>query len=489
MAILDTLFPGWALRRARARQQLHIVRAQYEAARPTRTHPHKGSTVGPDSLMAAAGLSLRSQARFLDENHDLAIGIFNDIENRVVGTGLTMEQMSITTDSQPAIEWNRQVNQLWREWWRRPETTGEMPGGDVERLVCRSLVRDGEILVHHINSTRFPYLSSVPYVIELLEADFLPYELSSSDPYIVQGVEKNQYGRPLSYRVWKQHPQERGLSGSSILAATSETKRVFATNMSHLKHVKRLRSTRGLPIIHGVIRRLQDLYEYEESERIAARMNADWGAVVRNDPGHFTGKQRSDGAEVWNEFRLDSGMIITQVEGQSVEMVDATRPNSGLEAFRKGQLRAVATGTGTRYSSIAKDYDGTYSSQRQELVEGGIDYAKLREYMVGVWYYPMRRRFIDTAILAGVLRPPADLLPESLYWCEFRGPPVPQIDIQKEMNARIAAVEARLTSRQQAQRDLGNDPEMTDAQIAREDTESPQTTEPSGRGPRWGSQR
>lgn len=35
--------------------------------------------------MFAAGQSLREQARWLDENHDLVIGLFDKMEDRVIG--------------------------------------------------------------------------------------------------------------------------------------------------------------------------------------------------------------------------------------------------------------------------------------------------------------------------------------------------------------------------------------------------------------------
>ena len=43
-------------------------------------------------------------------------------------------------------------------------------------------------------------------------------------------------------------------------------------------------------------------------------------------------------------------------------MVESNRPNVHLYEFRNGQLRAVAAGPRGSYSSIARDYNGSYSS-------------------------------------------------------------------------------------------------------------------------------
>lgn len=62
--------PVTALKRARARVQLDAIRA-YEAAKPSRTRATKRETRSADNAVFAAGVSLREQARWLDENHDL----------------------------------------------------------------------------------------------------------------------------------------------------------------------------------------------------------------------------------------------------------------------------------------------------------------------------------------------------------------------------------------------------------------------------------
>lgn len=481
--VLERLFPGWALARARARAELRRVNAMYEAARPTRTHPRRGSTGSPDSIMDRTQATLRDLTRHLDENHDLAIGVHQEIVNRVVGTGLNIEAMSVQTNGEPARAFNNEIDILYREWSHHPESTTELPHGEMERLVCRSFARDGEVLVHHITGARYPYRGPVPYVVELLEADFLPFDWYSDNPRIVQGVEKDAYNRPLAYHVYKQHPGNITYRGTAGLLTARDVKRVSASMMSHIKSVKRLGQTRGVPILHGCLRRMEDIKEYEDSERIAARTDADNVGVVRNEGVPLGSPSEIGGEDRIQELEMANGMMWTLVNGQSVEIMDSKRPNSGLEAFRDSQVRMVAAGSGTRYSAIAKNYNGTYSAQRQELVESDVDFGRIREYLVGVFYYPMRQRFIDQAILSGALRVPANVDRRSLYWTDFRGPPMPQIDIQKEMNGRQIAQEQGWTSRAQNTRDLGNDPDVVQRQRAMEQERPTETEgEEQGRG-------
>ena len=49
--------------------------------------------------------------------------------------------------------------------------------------------------------------------------------------------------------------------------------------MLHLAQRKRLHQLRGISLIHGVITRLSDIKDYEESERVAARIAAALGFI------------------------------------------------------------------------------------------------------------------------------------------------------------------------------------------------------------------
>jgi capsid protein len=80
--------------------------------------------------------------------------------------------------------------------------------------------------------------------------------------------------------------------------------------------------------------------------------------------------------------------------GEEIGLIDTKRPNPNLLSFRQGQLRATGSGTQSSYSSIAKDYDGTYSAQRQELVESYAAYATLASEFTSRVVRPVYEAFI-----------------------------------------------------------------------------------------------
>lgn len=64
---LAAISPAWAASRAKSRMQLQA----YEAANPSRTYNTKREPRDANTAVFAAGVSLREQARWLDENNDL----------------------------------------------------------------------------------------------------------------------------------------------------------------------------------------------------------------------------------------------------------------------------------------------------------------------------------------------------------------------------------------------------------------------------------
>ena len=109
------------------------------------------------------------------------------------------------------------------------------------------------------NIASFRYTSPVPFALELLEADFLPFGLNDTKKFIVQGVEKNRWGTPTAYHLYIQHPGDD--SNFSL-----KTRRVSANNIIHLKCIKRCHQTRGVSLFASVLTRLEDLKQYAVEE-------------------------------------------------------------------------------------------------------------------------------------------------------------------------------------------------------------------------------
>lgn len=154
--------------------------------------------------------------------------------------------------------------------------------------------------------------------------------------------------------------------------------------------------------------------------------------------------------------------------GEDVGMIASDRPNTGLLEFRNAMLRAVAGGTMTNFSSISGYYDGTYSSQRQELQESKASYDILRNQYMSEIKAPSIDRFLETAYQFRIITPGPQTDLATLLDIEYSAAAVPWIDPQKEMNAFKIAKEIKIMSQDEIIRATGRDPETVKAEIEKQ---------------------
>ena len=376
--IIAPLAPRWALQRMRARQ----VMAAYEAAQPSRTRKNKGDN-SSGTLVADASATLRAQARHLDQNHDLATGVLNTLVARVVGAkGINVEAMPKDENGNINRDLAWEINRAYERWSKHPETTGELSRAMAEQLIGRTWFRDGEALVKDIMGTvpGFQHLSQTPYSIELLEPDYLPIDYNDEANGIRQGIQRDAWGRAQYYHLYRTHP------GDGIYRANT-TKAISADIIHHIKLVDRLHQNRGVSVFASVMSRLNDIKDYEESERVAARIAAAMAFYIKKGVGeHYDANDAGKNKD--RHFDISPGIVFDDLmPGEDVGTIESNRPSQLLQSFRDSMLRAVSSGTRAGYSSVSKNYNGTYSAQRQELIENWDDYA-----LVTGWFIHMHTR-------------------------------------------------------------------------------------------------
>lgn len=457
--------PGMALKRTAARMQFESLRA-YDAAKPGRTHKGKKEGRSANNAVFAAGKSLREQARWLDENHDLSIGILDRLEERVIGAnGIVIEPQPRSISGELLPDLADELQRRFANWSLKPDVTGQFTRPELERLILRSALRDGDVFGQMVRGrvSKFyhPNPQGTPFSIEALEADFIPYELSEPAKRIRQGLELNNWGQVLNYHVLLDHPADQ-------VGFRYTTKAVPSANMLHLRFVRRLHQLRGVSLFHGIITRLGDIKDYEESERVAARISAALAFYIkRGSPEQFAPSSSSTPREI----QIAPGMTFDDLApGEDVGMIESNRPNTHLAEFRNGQLKACAAGTRSSYSSISRDYKGSYSSQRQELVEQDESNRILQQWFVAGWSRPIYREWLKMEQLNKVdpLVLPADLDPRTLFDAVYFGPTMPWIDPKKEAEAWAEMIAGNAATEAEWVRARGRNPTETKRQRQRE---------------------
>lgn len=436
------LAPGWAAARAHNRARALAYRQAYEAAEKSHLRPHAREFGSGNNIVGLTGTALRNQARHLDRNHDIVSGGLSTLVQNIIGpSGINIVPSPRDASDNVVESVVDQIMPLLAAWSKRPEVTWMHDWPSVQRLLARTWLRDGEAFAQELRGF-VPFLehgSAVPFSLELLEPDLVPLDLDDPARRIQQGVERNAWGRALAFHVYKQHPGDGGVF-------VPETKRVSADLIRHVRTIDRIGQVRGVSILASTFTRLEDLKDYEESERIAAKIAASMAAVIiKGDPTLYD--PGATGADGNRRMRFQPGMIFDDLRpGESVQSIDSKRPNTNLMGYRDAQLRAVAAPMRVSFSSLSKNYNGTYSAQRQELVEQYGAYGVLAYEFISQMLRPVYERFIAMAVVSGELILPRGMTLAGALAADYLPPAMPWIDPKKEIEAVTAQVRAGVRS-------------------------------------------
>lgn len=428
---IAAISPAWAANRARHRGLL----AYYDATKTSRLRRERTKDGTGDQVTALSAGKLRAHARYLERNHDIARGAISRLVQNIVGpNGIGLEPQPRTKTGEIHEDLAREILILFRDWSKRPEVTWQHDWPSMQRMLARAWVRDGDTFAQRLIGP-IPGLNhgtAVPYSLEMFESDSVPLDYYDEGRSIVQGVERNAWGRPTAYWLHKTDP-----SKVSAFISIADLKRIPSDRLLHVKLADRMLQARGVSIFASVLTRLDDIKDYEESERIAAKVAASMAAYIRKGvPDNYNAADSLDeqtGEKVPRNMKFRPGMVFDDLRpGEDIGTINTTRPSSALEPFRSGQLRAASGGLEISYSSLSRNYDGTYSAQRQELVESWGAYGVLSAEFGGRAIMPVYTDFLGAAISVGLLKLPTDLDPRTLDDTILVPPQMPWIDPLKE---------------------------------------------------------
>ena len=460
----------------------------YEATVEDRFRKKPADNRSANQLNQQSADSLRFQARHLDDNYDLSASVLNTLVASIIGTGIRTVPKVVGANGEKLPEVNKLLKGLWNDWVEKPETTNSMDWAETQAILLRSWLRDGEAFVRLLTGTvpGLVHSHDVQLSLQLLEADHCPITYTDPKKSIEQGIQLSAWRTPEAYSFFKQYPTENpngfmgniGMQGQTITINPDPKNMVVvkAESVVHLKHVKRIGALRGISIFASVFSRLQDLKEFEEADRIAAKAGAMPGLVINRD-NEYDGDGVA-GIKV-REMDMVPGILFDGLEkGESVDTVKNEKPNPQTPAHRRAQLQAVAGGTYTGAASISKEYEGSYSSKRQELVEQSPIYRQLRNSYINTCIIPIYKEFVKMAVAQGLVPNtlPSDNL-RSLQRATHIGVGIPYIDPKKEIEADVLAIGAGIKSLPQViQERTGRDPD----DVLRERIESKEVMDAAG---------
>jgi len=405
---------------------------------------------------------LRARSRQMARDNDYAKHFLRMVKTNVVGhNGVQLQVHALRDDGQIDEADSSLLEQRFIEFSRPGnfEVTGKMSRADCERLMMESVACDGELLIEEVWG-RGPF----GYQLRMLDPALLDFTLNKDlggDRKIRMGVELDELRRPVAYHLLSQEAND-PITGTYM---GSKHVRVVAENIIHAFLVEDVDQIRGVPWMHTILSRTNQLHGFEEAAVVAARVGAskmgfyespdgDLGPLGDGEEGAGEGDA---GGELYEE--AEPGHFGHLPPGYKFHEFNPDYPHAHYGAFVKSCLRGISAGLGVSYNNLANDLEGVnYSSMRAGTVEEREVWKALQGWFIGQVHFRVYANWLKGGLTTGRIP-----LPASKY-AKFNAPVWqgrrwPWVDPKNDVDTKIAEIGAGLTSRSRVMREQGVDPE------------------------------
>jgi len=413
-----------------------------------------------NALIAASGPDITARARWLVRNNGYAVNAVESWAANTVGDGI--KPISKIADAARKEELQR----LWLAWTDEADAEGLTDFYGLQRRAAREVFLAGEVFFRFRPRREGDGLS-VPVQLQMLPAEMLPLEqtgVSAAGNPIRQGIEFDRIGRRVAYHFFRRHPGDStdpGLAGEIV--------RVPAAEVIHVIDLVEGGQLRGVSKLAPAIVKLFLLDQYDDAELDRKKVAAMYAMFVTSPaPENPLAPDDEDGPD---GVEISPGQIVRLDPGEDVTIGQPADSGGTYEPFQYRTLLQISAALGIPYPYIANDMvKGNFSNSRLALIEFRRRVSAWQHsVMVFQMCRPVWARFMDVAVLAGVLRLPGyDRRRAEYLACNWLPTKWDWVDPLKDANAEIAQIEAGLKSRTQAIAERGYDAEQVDAEIARE---------------------
>lgn len=363
----------------------------------------------------------------------------------------------------------------WEDFVEECDADGTSDFYGLETLVCREAHEAGDGLLR-FRPRRASDGLTVPLQLQALEPEMLDASknLALTNGVIRAGVEFDAIGRRRAYWMFRIHP------GEAIRSYTERTDSVPvpADQIVHVYHVQRAGQVRGVPGMAVALACLHEIRETDDAHVMKAKIQnlyATFETVPSDEEGSVfdaAGNVLDDDDDV-PTVTAEAGSHVLLPPGHEVTF--GSPPTVGgdwYESFMRMELHKVAAGAGATYEHVTGDYTGVnFTSIRAALIELRRRLEQIQRNMV-IFQMCRRvyRRWLETAILAGVVKIPAEERGNLRRLMRARwGPPGWEyVEPEKDIKAAVRRIRAGLSSREIEAGKLGVDVEELDHQIAAE---------------------
>ncbi len=391
---------------------------------------------------------LIAQSRYFLRNNAIYKGMIEQMVLRIVGNGFKL-QIEASSD-----RISSKIEQLWKQWYRRPEVRNVLSGAKVSRMILRELVVAGDTLA----------LKTDKGLIQLFEAEQLAEQGARTN-----GITTDRYGRPRSFHLcpWKDYAVN--VSGGQDIKAGDV---LFLTNPERPSQI------RGVPACQAAFPMLHRINDVCDSEAIAWQMLSRLAVAItrkegpeqayaesRADPNKEADQTEGDLATRLTE--LDYALIFHGDPGEEVKGIERNIPGANFTESLRIFLRLLGLPIGMPLELILLDWtQSNYSQSRAVLEQAYENFQAWQEDLEDFFYRPLFEWKLSQWQASGLVGSSRSI--ES-QWIK---PTFPWIDQVKEAKAQGDKVERGFITHSQVCKSLNVDRGEVVGRRAKEVTEA-----------------
>lgn len=408
---------------------------------------------------------LRTRARDLVRNTPFAARYVDLVADNIIGPhGIRLQSKASTLEGGKAHDRaNAQIEAAW-EAWSRPgacDVGGRYSLTELLTLAVKGRAMDGEMLLREIVG-----VGPFGYQLQLIDPDLLDETWNRAPApdwnAVYQGVEVDQYFRPVAYWMWTKHPFDPAFDRQRI--------RIPASEIIHDFRAYRPGQVRGISDFAPIMGHLKMLDGYYEAEVVAARVASASMAVIEKTE-YAPADDPTVGANDL-PMEVEPAAMLRLNYGETMRAWEATHPTQAFESFTNKMELAIAAGLSVSYMSLTGDLKGTsYSSGRMGLIPERDRWRGDQQHLITHVLDRIYRNWLKYALLNQRTSGLQGLGYDSSRWTSIQWQPrgFVSVDPTKEIEAMLLERNAGVRSLTSWAAEQGRDLPDVIAEIAAED--------------------
>lgn len=229
--------------------------------------------------------------------------------------------------------------------------------------------------------------------------------------------------------------------------------RIEANRVLHYFRQTRVNQTHGVTELAPVMQRIRDVDRKDSADLWASIMEACIGLIIqRNNPTPYpysptVQPASGDTGATSSGMRtadMVPGMIFEGQPGEEIKPFAPQRPGNTYEPYIRTQQRLIGAGMGMSYEQITRDFtQGTYSSQRQSMLEDGNEWSMEQDLLIEKIIDPIKNLWLALWVYEGRAPISFDMFARDRFgWgnVTYVLPPKLWIDPEKEISALLIGV-------------------------------------------------